>query len=230
MSDVSCDAIAKLRRKLQRISNKKIIFLDETHIKLNEVPRTILVAPGEKPYVIVTDSSSYAFRYDLIAAVVSNQVFPPVIFTPQDQKTRNVKGINGEMLIDYIENVFCPAIDKLNYHPIYLIVDKSNIHNVSNIEQALRSGGCTTLTQVLIIPTQAGKRINPLDNTLFHEWKEKVRQHSVLTEDTIVTIMINEWNNIKEQNIKHHYDHCAISYGQNVYNGCPSPLKHHHSS
>ena len=93
-------------------------------------------------------------------------------------------------------------------------MDKSRIHNVSNIEQAHHSGGCTTLTQVLIIPIQAGKRINPLDNTSFHEWKERARQHSLLTEDTIVTITINEWDITKaKKNIKHYYDHCAITYG-----------------
>ncbi len=75
MSDTSCDSIAKLRRKLQRVSNKKIIFLDETHIKINEVPRRTLLAPGEKPYVIVTDSSSYAARYDMIGARDVNDRF-----------------------------------------------------------------------------------------------------------------------------------------------------------
>jgi hypothetical protein len=37
---------------------------------------------------------------------------------------------------------------------MYLVVDKSNIHNVSNIEQALHNGGYTELKEVLIIPIQ----------------------------------------------------------------------------
>jgi hypothetical protein len=56
VSDTSCDAIAKLRCKLQHVSNNKIIFLDEIHVEINEAPRTTLAAPDEKPYVIVTDS------------------------------------------------------------------------------------------------------------------------------------------------------------------------------
>ncbi|CAF3931389.1 unnamed protein product [Rotaria sp. Silwood1] len=68
VSNASCESVANLRRKLQRISNKRIIFLVETHFKINEAPRTTLVAPDEKPYIIVTDSSSYAARYDMIAA------------------------------------------------------------------------------------------------------------------------------------------------------------------
>ena len=43
------------------------------------------------------------------------------------------------MLIDFISNVLCPSIDELDPCPIYLVLDKSNIHNVSKIEQAFRN-------------------------------------------------------------------------------------------
>lgn len=228
VADTSCDAVATLRRKLQRVSNNRIIFLDETHMKINEVPRTTLVAPGEKPYVVVTDSSSYAARYDMIAAVVGNQTLPPIIFTPQDRRTRNVKGINSDMLADFIENVLCPSTNELDNCPIYLVLDRSTIHNTSKIEQALCDGGYAGLREVLILPKQAAKRVSPLNNTLFHEWKERVRKYSSLTKDTLVTTMIDEWHNTKEENIKHHYDHCSITYGQDVYKDCPLPFKHHH--
>ncbi|CAF3365655.1 unnamed protein product [Rotaria sp. Silwood2] len=230
ISDASCESIAKLRRKLQRISNKKIIFLDETHIKINEVPRTTLVAPGEKSYVIVTDSSSYAARYDMIAAVVGDQVLSSIIYSPADRKTKNVKGINSNMLIDFIENILCPSISTLDHCPIYFVLDKSHIHNISKIKEALDNFECTKSVEILIIPTQAAKRINPLDNALFHEWKERVRQHSLLTEETLATTMTNEWFNTRKDNIKHYYDHCGITYGQDVYKDCPFPLNHHHHS
>jgi hypothetical protein len=229
VNDISCDAIAKLRRKLQRVSNNKIIFIDETHIKINEASTTTTpVAPGEKPYVVVTDSSSYAARYDMIAAIVGNKVLPPLIFTPQDRKARKANGINSEMFIDYIENILYPSISELDPCPIYLVLDKLNIYNVSKIEQAFCDVGCTELTEILIIPIQAAKRVNSLNNTLFHEWKERIRQNSLLTEENVVMTMINEWYNTKEVNIKHHYGHCAITYGQNVYKYCPFPLNHRH--
>ncbi len=77
---------------------------------------------------------------------------------------------------------------------------------------------------------QVAKRVSPLDNTLFYEWKERIRRHSLLTEETLRTTMINKWYNTKEENIKHHYDHCAITRGQDVYKDCLSPLKHRHFS
>jgi hypothetical protein len=115
----------------------------------------------------------------MIAAIVGNQVLPPITFTPQDRRTRKIKGINSEMFIDFIENVLYPSISELDHCPIYLVLDKSNIHNVSKIEQAFRNVGCTEVAEILIILTQAAKRINLLDNTLFHEWKERIRQHSL---------------------------------------------------
>ena len=230
MSDISCYAIAKLRRKLQRVSINKIIFIDETNVKVNEVPRKTLVAPGEKPFVIVTDSSSYAARYDMIAAIVGNRVLPPIIFTPEDRRTRNVKGLNSDMFIDFIENVLCPSITRLDPCLMYLLLDKLNIHTTSKIEQAFRNVRYTGLAEVLILATQAAKRVSPLDNTLFHEWKERIRKHSLRTEETLSTTMINEWHNAKEENIKHHYDYCAITSGRDMYKDCPSPLKHRHFS
>lgn len=81
------------------------------------------------------------------AAVLGNHALPPIIFTPQDRRARNVKGGNGE---------------------------------------------CTGLREVLILPTQAAKRMSPLENMLFHEWKERPRKHSLLTENTLVKAMIDE--------------------------------------
>ncbi|CAF4323974.1 unnamed protein product, partial [Rotaria sp. Silwood2] len=61
-SEIACDDIAKLR--------------------LNEAPRATLLAPGEKSYVVVTNSSSYAARFDMIRAIVGSQVLPSIIYSP----------------------------------------------------------------------------------------------------------------------------------------------------
>jgi hypothetical protein len=46
----------------------------------------LIVLPGEKEYVEVTDNSSYARRYDMIACCNGDQVLPPIIFTPEDRQ------------------------------------------------------------------------------------------------------------------------------------------------
>ena len=48
------------------------------------------------------------------------------------------------------------------------------------------------INEVLVLLTQVAKRVSPLDNALFYEWKERIRKHSLLTEETLNTMMINE--------------------------------------
>ena len=47
VGELACEEIATLRHRLQRVSNRKIIFLEKIHLKINEVPTTTLLALGE---------------------------------------------------------------------------------------------------------------------------------------------------------------------------------------
>ncbi|CAF4969554.1 unnamed protein product, partial [Rotaria sp. Silwood1] len=40
------------------------------------------------PCVVVTDSSSYAARFDMIAAIVGDQMLPPNVYSPKDRQTK----------------------------------------------------------------------------------------------------------------------------------------------
>ncbi len=106
----TCEAIAKLRRKLINISKSKTLFLDETHLKLSEAPSSTLVYPGQNEYVIVDDNTYYSKRFDMIACCSGEQVFPPIIYTPKERTDARVKGINTKMLIKYT------GIDKSSVH------------------------------------------------------------------------------------------------------------------
>jgi hypothetical protein len=81
-----CDDIADLRKKIQRLSKANVLFLDETHLRLNEAPAHTLVAPGESAYVVVEDTTAYAKRYDMIACCTGKEVLPPIIYTPDERK------------------------------------------------------------------------------------------------------------------------------------------------
>jgi hypothetical protein len=123
-----CDAIAKMRRKIQRVSKNKIIFMDEVAVKLNEGGRCTLVLPEEKEYVTVTDTTTYSRRYDMIALCNGQRVLPPVIYTPKDRARLNVKGITKKMLETAVDNIFAQAVGGVDEYPIFLIVDKACIY------------------------------------------------------------------------------------------------------
>ena len=156
-------------------------FLDETHLKINELTQTTLVVPDENLYIIVTDSSSYALYFDMITTIIDGRVLPPIAFSPQDRMVRQANEINTELLIDFITNILSPVIHEFNPTPTHLVLDKANIRNVSKINQPLQYTELNDM-QIVITPSQAPKCVNPLDNGLFHETKERIRKHSFLTE------------------------------------------------
>ena len=223
-----CDDIANVRRKIQRVSKKKILFMDEVSVKLNEQQNYTIVLPGEKSNVIATDTTSYSKRYDMIACCNGERVLPPVIFTPKDRVSQGVKGITKQMLERAVDSILAQAVGGLDVYPVMLVMDKASIHN-QDIIQVFHDRGCQDLQEVLFMPTQSPKRLSPLDNSLFHIWKERVRKHAPLTEDNVVQVMSNEWNNISNQYIQSQYRKCGLVGYTNPYFDCPAPVSHRHT-
>jgi hypothetical protein len=223
-----CEDIATLRRKIQKISKKRVLFLDETAVRLSEAPNSTLVVPGEKEYVLAEDTTSYARRYDMIACCNGEQVFPPMIFSPQERSDAGVKGINKKMLEKYVQEILAQSVGALNLYPIYLVMDKATIHN-QNLVQEFHDMGCQDLKEVWLMPTQSAKRMSPLDNALFHDWKERVRNRAHITKHNIEQIMADEWNNTPAEQIKAHYRHCLLTDLHDVYADCPEPDAHAHN-
>src|SRR5689334_5603006 len=98
-----CEEIASYRRTLRIIKKKSLLFLDETAMRISAAPRTTIVMPGEKQYVVATETSSYARRYDMIAVVNGDKTFAPMIYTPEDRKALGVDGITTSMLLKFID-------------------------------------------------------------------------------------------------------------------------------
>lgn len=229
MSEELCDEIADFRRWAQRIANNKLLFIDETHLRVKEAPRKTLVAQGETAFIIVEDNSQFAARYDMIAAILGDQQLPPMIYTPDDRAELGVDGINADMLNDYIINLLGPAVGALDRYGIRLIVDRASIHNTSRMIESFHEGACYEIIEARKLPTKSAKRISPLDNSLFHEWKERCRQHSPLTDGNIVQSMTDEWNNIPINHISNYYRHCGLTCRQSLYSDCPEPDQHRHN-
>lgn len=223
-----CDAIAQARKRLKRCGINHVLFLDETHLRVNEAPRTTLVAEGETPYVIVDDTTQYAKRFDMIACCTSEGVLPPIIYSPSERNLIGSKGINKRMLLDYIDDILARACSGLDCYPLYLVLDRARIHNTAHILEAFHEAGCQEMREIILLPTQAAKRMSPLDNSLFHIWKDACRKHQLITERTIERIMADEWNNIKKETIKAYYKHCKITARSDVYADCPAPHEHQH--
>lgn len=218
-----------MRHKLQRINKERVLFLDETAARLSEAPTSTIVLPGEKQFVLATDTSSYAKRFDMIACCNGKQVFAPCIYTPKERSDAGVKGINTEMLVDYILSTLGQETWALDKPPLTLVVDRARIHHEERVMEAFRERG-GHVQQLLKMPPTAAKRLSPLDNSLFHDWKEAVRKHGPLTLKNMEQVMADEWNNIKPSLIAAHYKQCGLMRNSDTYADCPSPACHLHNS
>lgn len=217
-----------MRTRLQQISKHKLLFLDETHARVGVAPSHTLVAPGGSAFVLVDDTTAYAHRYDMIACCSVDRVFPSCIYTPDERARVGVSGINQAMLLDYIERYLAAEIARLGDKPVTLVMDKSTLHNVKKMKQAFINGGCHTIADILLMPTQAAKRMSPLDNSLFNTWKANIKKRGPITDANIVDIMYDEWEKLSASHIYPNYRHCLLLRGQNVYADCPDPAAHHH--
>ena len=216
--------------ELHKIEKKHVFFLDETALRLNACPPRTLLATDENSYVIVEDDTSYARRYDMIACCNYDQVFPPVIYTPTERSDAGVKGINTKMLEEYIHQILASAIDATDIYPVYLVLDRATIHSVDKIKQSFIDWGCESVSEVIRMPTQAAKRMSPLDNSLFHDWKSQIRKHKRITPENIEQLMADEWNNTSSDILHSYYHHCLLFQRQDVYADCPVPAQHKHAS
>lgn len=226
MSPELCEQIALVRRKLQRIGTQHILFLDETHKRDGDVQNYTIVLEGEAPYIESTNTSSYAPRYDMIACCSGTTALPPVIY----DQTERERGVTQQMLLQHIRDLLAQAAGALDVYPLVLVVDRSAIHQPDNMLQEFHDWGCQEMTEVLLMPPAAAKRLSPLDNSLFNLWRQRVLAEGGLTKSNIRRRMSDAWNSITTEDIHAQFRNCGLMRHQDVYFDCPNPAVHKHCS
>jgi len=177
--------------------------------------------------VIATETSSYAGRYDMIACTAGDRALLPKIYSPKERKDTGVKGINSEMLIQFIDDSLAQAVEGLDRYPLTLVLDRSSIHlNTDAILQAFHDRGSQSITRILLMPPNAAKRMSPLDNAIFHDWKEEIRRHCPATAENIQQLMNDGWERV---NPTPHYRNCGLTKDRGPYFDCPDPINHRHA-
>lgn len=221
-----CEEIAQVRRKLQRIGIGHILFLDETHKREGDVDDYSIFLPGEPPFIETSATSSYAARYDMIACCNGHTVLPPIIYSPKERG----RGVNQDMLLQYIRNLLAQAAGALDLYPLLLVLDRATIHSEAKIMDEFHDWGCQELTEVIRIPTASAKRLSPLDNSLFNLWRKRVLADGPLTKSNIKQRMSDAWNSITSSELLPQYRNCGLLRHQDVYFDCPDPSSHRHGS
>lgn len=219
-----CQEIATVRRKFQRIGSHRILVLDETHRRLGDVTDRTIVLPGESSIIETSVTSHYAPRYDMIACCTSREVLPEMIYAPRERG----RGVDTELLLQYVRNLLAQAAGALNRYPLYLMLDQATIHNEEKLIESFHDWGCQELVEIIKMPTAAAKRLSPLDNSLFNQWRQRVLAGPPLTRMNIKHRMSVAWNSFKAGDLLSQYRHCGLLRNQDVYFDCPDPHAHRH--
>src|SRR5579871_6062126 len=103
------------------------------------IPRQTLVAPGQQPLILVQKPSAYAKRFDFIGAVNDSQPIACGTFTPENRVSLRVKGFRQKVINQWITDILAPSINQLRIKNVYLICDKSTVHNQVNMMQDRKS-------------------------------------------------------------------------------------------
>jgi len=221
-----CEQIADVRRKLQRIGTRHILFLDETHKREGDVQSYSIVLPSESSLIESAAISTYAPRYDMIACCSGYEVLPPKIFMPKERG----KGITAVLLQEYVRDLLAQAAGALDTYPLLLVLDRSPIHSEPQLLQEFHDWGCQELTTILKLPPASAKRLSPLDNSLFNVWRTRVLEQGGLTKRNIRARMSDAWNSITKADIQAQYRNCGLMRAQDVFFDCPNPAAHKHDS
>jgi hypothetical protein len=214
---------------MHHISKNKILVLDETHIRENEAPTRTLVVPGQQPFVLATNTTRYALRFDMIACISFNKPFTPFILSPEERKKQGVRGIGIAHIEQYIRETLGKEIKALRQKGLVLLLDKASCHGEARLRQAFEAAG-VQIARFIYIPTQGAKRLSALDNALFHDFKVRVQAQGPVTVENGRTNMLSAWSSIEPSLIRSHYRHAGLMVSCDPYADCPKPSEHGHST
>lgn len=167
--------------------------------------------------IIVEKTSAYAERHDFIGAINGSQAIACMTLTPTDRKSRNIAGVRKEVVNEWIVNTLAPAINRLPINNAYLICDKSRAHNRKNLIETLKVGRCKFIADVCYMPTASAKYVSPLDNPIWHKYKEVIRSHHPITTTNLPSLLSQTFLSLAKQKINNVYRKCAIVRGVNVF-------------
>jgi transposase-like protein len=210
------ESVAAFRRKCQRVSKEKLIFLDGTGMKC-EPRRTHGLAPkGKKAKVETKKQERYQARLDIWGAISYNKALAIDIQTSDDRKLKGVKGYGKKDVKLFLRKKVAPQVAKMKENVI-VSMDRGFHFTPDEIEEELKKGGAKNIEDVWIFPPNAGKLCDPLDNTLWHSMKDKVRRNEPVDEKSTARAVKKAFMETSVKDLHNYYRNCSLTFAQNPY-------------
>jgi hypothetical protein len=216
VSDVYVENVKEFRRRAHGIGLSRLVFVDQTN--LNESMRPLYgLAPRGKPSLVSTRSAPrYSPRVDVTGACYGHGVLSLKAMTPEERSRFGVKGWTKSLILSWMRNELARDIDMLDLQNMVVVLDKGLSITATEVLNSIHEGGCSNVTEVWIMETGIAKHVSPLDNTLWHDWKERIRKREPISELSLIRICKQEWLRTSVPHLEGYYRKCALTRGTNI--------------
>jgi hypothetical protein len=184
------NSVITFRKKCQRVAKNSLVFIDGSGIRSEPRQLTGLAPSGQTPRTTTNKSEKYEPRVDIMGAISFNGPLACETKTSSQRKAipnprkrkMGVKGYTKDMVKKFLRNQLAPEIEAMETKEVIVCMDKGLSFKEEEVKEEIRLGGAKNLKDVWILPTNTAKFVSPLDNTLWHSLKERVRARKPKTE------------------------------------------------
>jgi transposase len=210
--------VIEFRKKCQRVDKLRLVFVDGSGMKAEPRPKYGLAPKGKKALVEAEKPEKWEPRLDFWGGISYNKPLAIDIMTSEDRRKLKVKGYGKERTRCFFKKKLAPKIaSELKHIDVIICMDKGFKFTVEDIKKQFHLGGARNVKDAWIFPKGAGKLCNPLDNTLWHSLKTRVRDVGDKGELATAKTLKKEFLNISAKDIHAYYRHCSLTYGQDPH-------------
>ena len=211
--------MAKFRRRCQRVKKNRLVFIDGTGMRAEPRKLKGLAPRGKTAVTTASKPEKYQPRVDMYGAIAYTGPLVCETVTSTQRRTivntrtgkKGVKGYTKSMLREFLKEKLAPKIKRMKEKQVIIGLDKGLALKKEEVLEDIKAGGAKNIHDVWIFPTSTAKYVNPLDNTLWHSLKERVRARKPQSEEETATALEEEFMAITEADIKGYYHHCALT-------------------
>jgi hypothetical protein len=211
--------IAGVRTIIQRLARRRGVFVDQAHMKVNPGPTHGLALVGHSASVKGKRAKQWEDRVDFMGAVSGSTTLAIEFLTPKQRKDQGVRGWCKRHVLTFFRRKLARSVRKEEIDGVIVVVDKALRIRPHEIVAEMEEGGCRDIKRAIVMPPSTAKYLSPLDNTLWHQLKENVRNTRVDTVPRLVKAIRKEWKAITPDQLHHYWRLCGLRRRDNRLKG-----------
>jgi len=208
--------VRQFRQKCHQLKACELVFLDQTNMKEEPQPLHGLAPKGKAAKSSSPKREAYKARVDFCAAISLHGPLCCSSTTPEMRKLEEVRGYTKQLILEWLNEELSQSLQAMAPHKIVVCMDKGLKITKEEVMEELEKGGATNVQDALIMPTNAGKLANPLDNAMWADVKRRVRELKPKLPNEVAEIFEQEFMSTPSAKIKGWYRKAGVLPGSNI--------------